>query len=158
MSRPIDFRTLPNDELRAANTSVLVLNTYTTAMALDRGDRKAVEAAISAWRERNPDADPKEASLAVAKILSDKLSTRIANGHSPSRRNERHMTQSSTLVVRIEMPGKTLGAAMSEVRLWLDMHKIQPASFNSKPCTDGVVFDIRFAREHEAHLFERAFT
>lgn len=68
------------------------------------------------------------------------------------------MTQSSPLIVRVEMPGKTLGAAMSEVRSWLDIHKIQPAGFSSEPCPNGVVFDIRFAREQEAHLFEQAFT
>lgn len=73
MSRPINFRTLPNDELRAANTSVLVLNAYTTARTLGRDERSAVEAAIRAWRERNPNADPGEASPAVANILCDKL-------------------------------------------------------------------------------------
>ena len=41
------------------------------------------------------------------------------------------MTQSSPLIVRVEMPGKTLGAAMSEVRSWLDIHKIQPAGFRA---------------------------
>lgn len=59
--------------IHAANTSVLVFNAYTTAMALPRDERKAVEAAIRAWRERNPDAGPQEASPAVAHILCDKL-------------------------------------------------------------------------------------
>lgn len=68
------------------------------------------------------------------------------------------MTQSSPLIVRVEMRGKTLGTAMSEVRSWLDIHKIQPAGFSSEPRPDGVLFDIRFAKEHEAHLFEQAFT
>lgn len=68
------------------------------------------------------------------------------------------MTLTSPLIVRVEMPGKTLGAAMSEVRSWLDIHKIQAAGFSSEPRPDGAVFDIRFAREHEAHLFEQTFT
>lgn len=46
---------------------------------------------------------------------------------------------------------------MSEVRTWLDDHKIQPAAFASEPGPDGVAFDIRFAREQEARLFEQAF-
>lgn len=73
MSRPIDVSTIPDDELKTANTSVLMLNAYTTAMALQRDERKAVEAAIRAWRERNPNAGPEEASPAVAHILCDKL-------------------------------------------------------------------------------------
>lgn len=67
------------------------------------------------------------------------------------------MTQKSPLIVRVEIPGKTLGAAMSEVRRWLDNHKIQPAGFTSEHRPDGVAFDIRFAREQEARLFEQAF-
>lgn len=73
MSRPIDFSTVPDDQLKTTNTSVLVLNAYTTAMALGHDERKAVDAAIRAWRERNPNAGPEEASPAVADILCDKL-------------------------------------------------------------------------------------
>lgn len=73
MSRRVDFSTVPDDELQAINTSVLVVNAYTATMALQRDERKAVEAAIRAWRERNPNAGPKEASPAVAHILCDKL-------------------------------------------------------------------------------------
>jgi len=73
MSQRINFSTVPEDELTAANTSVIVHNAYTTAMAFARDERKAVEAAIRAWRERNPNAGPKEASPAVADILCDKL-------------------------------------------------------------------------------------
>ncbi len=73
MSRPIDFSIIPDDKLKTANTSVLVLNAYTMAMALRRDERWAVEAAIRAWRERNPNAGPAEASPAVAHILCDNL-------------------------------------------------------------------------------------
>ncbi len=68
------------------------------------------------------------------------------------------MTLKSPLIVRVELPGKALGTAMSEVRSWLDIHKIQPAGFSSEPRANGVVFDIRFAREHEARQFEQEFT
>jgi hypothetical protein len=47
---------------------------------------------------------------------------------------------------------------MSSIRSWLDHRKIQPASF--KPVAtarSGVGFEIGFAREDEAHLFERDF-
>jgi hypothetical protein len=48
---------------------------------------------------------------------------------------------------------------MSEIRSWLDAHKIQPTTFNSETKTAGsVAFDIRFSREDEARLFEQAFT
>jgi hypothetical protein len=67
------------------------------------------------------------------------------------------MTASSTFIVRVEMRGKTMASAMSEIRSWLDNHKIQPAGFSSELVPDGVGFDIRFAREHEARLFEQAF-
>ena len=69
----------------------------------------------------------------------------------------RPMTADSPLVVRVEMRGKTLAAGMSEIRSWLDNHKIQPVGFTSEPRTNGVAFDIRFAQEQEARLFEQAF-
>lgn len=69
MSRPIDFGDVPDDKLKAANTSVIVLNAYTTTMALRRDERSAFQAAARAWQERNPDAGPNEALPAVARIL-----------------------------------------------------------------------------------------
>jgi hypothetical protein len=73
MSRPINFSTVPDDELKAANTSVLVLNAYALTMALRRDERRAFEAALRAWQERNPNAGREEASPAVADILCHKL-------------------------------------------------------------------------------------
>jgi hypothetical protein len=65
----------------------------------------------------------------------------------------------NTFSVRVERPGKALGEAMSEIRSWLDAHKIEPAVFKADTKASGpVVFDIRFTREHEARLFEQAFT
>jgi hypothetical protein len=69
------------------------------------------------------------------------------------------MTLKSPLSVRVERPGKALGDAMNEIRLWLDGHKIQPRDFQSDTAVPGVAaFEIRFNREDEARLFERAFT
>jgi hypothetical protein len=69
------------------------------------------------------------------------------------------MTLKSSLSVRVERPGKALGDAMKEIRLWLDDHKIQPRDFRSDSSVPGAgVFEIRFNREDEARLFERAFT
>ena len=73
MSRPVDFSLLPDDKLKTANTSVIVLNAYTTTMALHRDGRTAFDAALRAWRERNPNADSTEAGAAVAHILCHKL-------------------------------------------------------------------------------------
>jgi hypothetical protein len=68
------------------------------------------------------------------------------------------MTLKSPLSVRVQRPQKTFGEAMSEIRSWLDAHKIQPAAFNSDIKKGAVAFDIRFVREYEARLFEQAFT
>ena len=73
MSRPIDFSTIPDDELKVANTSVLVLNAYITAMTLGRDERKAFDAAVRAWRERNPNASPEQGPPAVATIICHNL-------------------------------------------------------------------------------------
>jgi hypothetical protein len=69
------------------------------------------------------------------------------------------MTLKSSLSVRVERPGKALADAMNEIRLWLDGHKIQPRDFRSDTTVPGAgAFEIKFNREDEARLFERAFT
>ena len=69
------------------------------------------------------------------------------------------MTLKSPLSVRVERPGKTLGDTMNEIRLWLGAHKIEPRDFRSGTTVPGAAaFDIKFNREDEARLFERAFT
>ncbi len=61
--------------------------------------------------------------------------------------------------VRVERPGEAFGEAMSEIRSWLDAHKIQPTAFNSDTTRPGAVaFEIKFARDDEARLFQQAFT
>ena len=73
MSRPTSFDVIPDGELKTSNTAVVVLNAYTTTMALSRDERKAFDAAVRAWRERNPSAPPEEGPPAVATILCHKL-------------------------------------------------------------------------------------
>lgn len=63
--------------------------------------------------------------------------------------------QNSPFVVRVKRDD--LGRAMNEIRSWLDTHKIQPTEFRTDNNKQGVIFDIRFAREHEARLFEQRF-
>jgi signal transduction histidine kinase len=47
---------------------------------------------------------------------------------------------------------------MNEVRSWLDSHKIQPAEFRPDTSRSGAVaFEVRFACEDEARLFQRVF-
>lgn len=68
------------------------------------------------------------------------------------------MTLKSPFSVRIERPKASLGDAMSEVRAWLDNHKIQPVEFRSEPSVSGVAaFEVKFSREDQARLFEQAF-
>jgi hypothetical protein len=48
---------------------------------------------------------------------------------------------------------------MNEIRSWLDSHKIQPVDCRPGESNPGfVVFEIKFEREDEAHLFEQVFT
>jgi hypothetical protein len=69
------------------------------------------------------------------------------------------MTLNSPVSVRVERPGKAFGEAMTEIRLWLDSHKIQPVGFTSDTNAPGpVAFIVRFANEDEARLFKQAFT
>jgi hypothetical protein len=61
--------------------------------------------------------------------------------------------------VRVEKkPESSFGAAMNDIRAWLDHHKIEPTSFKpvAKAVT-GVGFEIGFNSEDEAHLFQREF-
>lgn len=68
------------------------------------------------------------------------------------------MTQSSPFIVRVERSGKAFGAAMNEIRSWLDSHRIQPIDFRPGEAAPGAVaFEIKFGREDEARQFERDF-
>jgi hypothetical protein len=73
MSRAINFDTIRDNELKTANTTAVVLNAYTTMMVVPRNERKAFQAAVRAWQERNPNASREQAPPAVASILCHKL-------------------------------------------------------------------------------------
>jgi hypothetical protein len=63
-----------------------------------------------------------------------------------------------TYCIYIETPvGTLLGDSMSEIRPWLDRHKIEPVEFNSETSDGIITLDIRFRSQGEAHLFERDF-
>ena len=60
--------------------------------------------------------------------------------------------------VRVEKPETMLANAINEMRAWLDHHEVKPVEFKiAMTGMPGIVFDIRFRREEEATLFERAF-
>jgi hypothetical protein len=66
------------------------------------------------------------------------------------------MALNPPFVVRLEnKPTRSFGAAMNEIRAWLDHRKIEPTSF-AKADT-GVGFEIGFRSEDDAELFQREF-
>jgi hypothetical protein len=64
---------MPDDDLETRNTAAVVLTAYTTAVALAGDRRYAFDAAVRAWRERNPSAPPEDGPRAVASIICNKL-------------------------------------------------------------------------------------
>jgi hypothetical protein len=68
------------------------------------------------------------------------------------------MALNPTYIVHVERPETILTDAMNEMRIWLDHHHVELVDFKIA-MTDvlGTAFDIRFRREEEASLFERAF-
>ena len=68
------------------------------------------------------------------------------------------MALNPAFIVCVERKPRAFGVTMNEIRNWLDHCKIQPASFKPVAHADsGVVFEIAFKSEDEAHLFEAAF-
>jgi hypothetical protein len=69
------------------------------------------------------------------------------------------MSLDSPFVVRIEKkPERSFGEIMNAIRTWLDHRKIEPISFEPVAKADrGVGFEIGFASEDEAHLFDQQF-
>lgn len=63
----------PDAELEANNLAHLVINAYSTAMAVSRNEQKAFDSAVLAWRGRNPNASPEQGPPAVATIICHKL-------------------------------------------------------------------------------------
>jgi hypothetical protein len=70
---PIGDKEQHDDDLEASNLAQLVINAYTTAVASTRDERRAFDAAVRAWRERNPNASPEEGPPAVATIFCHHL-------------------------------------------------------------------------------------
>jgi hypothetical protein len=63
-----------------------------------------------------------------------------------------------TYSIYIETPvGTALGDSMSEIRPWLDRHKIEPVDFKSEAKDGTITLDICFRSQDEVQLFERAF-
>jgi hypothetical protein len=69
------------------------------------------------------------------------------------------MALNPPFVVRVaKKPDRSFGAIMSDIRTWLDHHRIEPVSFQPVAKADiGVGFEIGFNTEDEAYLFEREF-
>ena len=67
------------------------------------------------------------------------------------------LSGAGTTAVRVQIPtGTPFGTAMNRIRIWLDANKIQPRNF--RPVDGhGIVFELDFRSEHEAHLFHAAF-
>ena len=67
-----------------------------------------------------------------------------------------HLARTSPLSVRIEKPEGAFGEVRNEIRSWLDSENIYPVGFRSDNTSGALAFDVRFAREHEARLFQEA--
>lgn len=142
MSRPLSADTIPDGELKTANTQVVVLNAYATSMTLLHDGKKAFEAAIRAWRERNPAASPEDARTAVVSILAIGTTTSAA----------------SSLMVFVPKPaGISYGEAMNSLRTWLDSQKMQPTLFRLSSA-GRAGFEIGFRSDADAARFESMFT
>jgi hypothetical protein len=68
------------------------------------------------------------------------------------------MALNPPFTVRVEKPETMFADAMNEMRSWFDNHQVKPVEFKiAMAGMPGIVFAIRFRREEEATLFERAF-
>jgi hypothetical protein len=64
----------------------------------------------------------------------------------------------SPCVVRITKPATlSFGEAMSQHRAWLDANKIQPTTFKPDYSNGALGFEIGFANEGDAVLFDEQF-
>lgn len=72
-SRSINLDVMLDEDLEASNLAQMVIDAYSTAMAVTRNEQKAFNSAVRAWQERNPNASPEEGQTAVATIICHKL-------------------------------------------------------------------------------------
>jgi len=63
-----------------------------------------------------------------------------------------------TYSIYIETPvGTPLGDFISDIRPWLDRHKIEPVELKSEAKDGAITLDICFRSQDDAQLFERDF-
>ena len=63
-----------------------------------------------------------------------------------------------TYSIYIETPvGTPLGDSISDIRPWLDRHKIEPVELKSEAKDGAITLDICFHSQDDAQLFERDF-
>jgi hypothetical protein len=63
-----------------------------------------------------------------------------------------------TYSIHIETPvGTPLGDSISDIRPWLDRHKIEPVELKSEAKDGAITLDICFRSQDDAELFERDF-
>jgi hypothetical protein len=147
VSRPIVVDNVPDGELKAANTAVVVLNAYTTAMTFTRNERRAFDAALRAWRERNPMRLPNRDRLPSRPLFATRFRMPDPTG----------IGTRSPLTVFVAKPdGVSYGEAMSRVRVWLDSQKMQPAMFKLAPL-GRVGFEIAFRSDDDVMRFQNGF-
>lgn len=73
MPGSINLNMLPEAELETSNCAALVSTAYTIALTTRRNEQKALDAAIRAWRERNPTTPHVDAARAVEIILGKRI-------------------------------------------------------------------------------------
>jgi hypothetical protein len=73
MPRRSFLNLVPDLDLEVSNTAHVVLSAYRTAKTFSHDERKAFDAGVRAWRERNPNASPEEGPPAVASIICNKM-------------------------------------------------------------------------------------
>src|SRR5438552_7674814 len=76
-----------------------------------------------------------------------------ANLHTSKSPSLRGGEASMLYIVEVGSFGGDLGAAMSNMRTWLDHHRSQPVVFRQVPTNNGATFRLEFASEGEALAF-----
>ena len=67
------------------------------------------------------------------------------------------MTHGSLYYVRVETPRRAFAETTSEMRAWLDAHKIQTSDVKIVPTEAGIAVDVRFPDAYHASLFQQKF-
>jgi hypothetical protein len=67
------------------------------------------------------------------------------------------LTLDPAFYVRVETSTRAFAATMSEMRTWLDSHKIDASDFKIVPTESGIAVDLRFSDQYQASLFQQQF-